>query len=345
MEELNKRREVFILGAGFSKETHQDMPTLKDLSERVFAWAGSPFQTLAGRLGGNLEHWLTYLAQPQPWLPASQRLRNQAMFLDLSQGIHKVLSDAVAKAQMDVPMVPEWLSRLVQHWHKEETVVISFNYDTLVEVAAKRSIEDRYFALAHIYAPGLMNAIGRGGGLLGSGDKPSFRLCKLHGSLNWYYSGSSSFAGENLFYTEVEPWGLEARYEQLGEEERRRLDARRRGSVRSTRDKVPLVIPPTTEKGAYFQHETLRAMWQIAGTAIRFAERIYCLGYSLPETDLGIRFFLSDNSPSRKIELCPVNPDPRMLDHYRALLGHAYEIRPTYVCDGSISKLVRDLCG
>ena len=39
---------------------------------------------------------------------------------------------------------PEWLNSLIKSWHQEQAVVISLNYDTLIERAARElEITDR----------------------------------------------------------------------------------------------------------------------------------------------------------------------------------------------------------
>lgn len=61
-------REVFILGAGFSKQISSHMPLLKELSEAIAVRVPE-----LGRIGAvpflttDVEMAMTFLSQPQPW--------------------------------------------------------------------------------------------------------------------------------------------------------------------------------------------------------------------------------------------------------------------------------------
>jgi hypothetical protein len=157
--------------------------------------------------------------------------------------------------------------------------------------------------------------------VVSAGERSSFKLFKLHGSVNWFYSGATSYQGELLYDSPVTEWG-----KPIGDIE---LQARRASS-----DKVPLIVPPTTEKVAYFQHETIRQIWLRASAALQSADRVFCIGYSLPTTDLGVRFFLLHGKPNVKVPLFIVNKDPNSVGHYASLLGASYEIDGKYASTG-----------
>jgi len=222
---------------------------------------------------------------------------------------------------------------LINLWHENQTAVITLNYDTLIERA-------RYFVkdangdglpLSSIY-PVPMPDIRRTSGIFGSEKANTFKLFKLHGSVNWYYSGASSYFGETIYSAHVTGWDFA--------DHQVELDSREAAS-----DKVPLIVPPTTEKVSYFQHETIRQIWARAGESLLFPDRLFCIGYSLPETDLSLRFFLHNNRlGSRKVPLFLVNNDLKSPMHFRILLGDHYDIQDTYVIpDNPVVKLVADL--
>ena len=74
--------DVFILGAGFSKAIHSGMPTLADLTDevtrRLRGSEGSLPQPLIG-LENNIEFWITYLSQRQPWLTEYENDSNKSL--------------------------------------------------------------------------------------------------------------------------------------------------------------------------------------------------------------------------------------------------------------------------
>ena len=112
-------------------------------------------------------------------------------------------------------------------------------------------------------------------------------------------------------------------------------------------DKVPLIVPPTTEKVRFFQHESLKRVWTRAVMSISEAQTIFVIGYSLPMTDLAVRLFLHEGSRGNdgKKDLYIVNPDSHVVDRYRELLGEAYLIKDDYVGDYSIERLIDERVG
>ncbi len=91
-------------------------------------------------------------------------------------------------------------------------------------------------------------------------------LLKLHGSINWHYSGEMGAVYEQIYYA----------FGNVG-------------------DLTPFIIPPILDKNSFYTHSSLRKMWVDASEYIRNAEEIYIIGYSLPETDLPVNFFLQEN--------------------------------------------------
>lgn len=309
--------EVFILGAGFSKAIHKSMPLLKDLSKAVRNRLECEDIRIPNILldNDNIELWLTYLSQPQPWLKEYENLENRALFLRISSLLGDVLADSTACVVQDG--VPDWLERLVNWWNERRSPVITFNYDTLIErAAAKLGI-----ATGKVYPLPMMDM----NRMAVPGDFPSpenFKLYKLHGSANWFYSGASSFQGETIASLPATEWGESP--QDIAEQVQEGLS-----------DKVPLIVPPTTEKGGYFQHETIRQTWRYASEALKSAERVYCVGYSLPLTDLGIQFFLQNSKPEGKVDLVILNRTEtcRVEEEkcrYERMLGESYDINVDY---------------
>lgn len=82
----------------------------------------------------DLELWLTYLSQDHPWLSEAENLRNHAQLLDLSTAVGHVLARTIREVVAQPS--PSWLLPLVSHWHDSNSVVLTLNYDTLVERVA-----------------------------------------------------------------------------------------------------------------------------------------------------------------------------------------------------------------
>lgn len=318
--------DVFILGAGFSRAIYENMPLMEDLGFQVRKFV--EIDPYAQSISQDIEQFLTFLATDQPWLAESTRLRNQALFLEATRVIEEVIlynENYVAQDDM-----PDWLGKLVTHWHQQQAVVISLNYDTLVERAAKAMVNK---SAGDLYPLGLSNAATRDNSLYGPDRNPTLRLCKLHGSLNWYYSGTRYSTGETVYYVPVSGWGQDDDGEKMAQD--------------YVMDKVPYLIPPTTEKSSLFRHETLRSIWSSAAKAIREADNVYALGYSFPMTDLGMSFLLKHNSMPRAGKspkhLAVINSSTQAQENAVRLIGSDYEVSASEPRADSIPEFVSNL--
>jgi hypothetical protein len=208
--------DVFILGAGFSKAICEDMPLLNELYGATAAYrtahgqyvdlgTGESEEAESPRFAEDLELLLSFLAQEQPWLTEAENFRNRAEFLEVSRAIAAIILDSQNFALRDE--MPDWLADLVKAWHRDQAAVITFNYDALVEKAASAMFIEKEQRLPYslLYPVPITNILLRRAGTLGAEPIETFRLLKLHGSLNWYYSGSSSFYGEQIYDILLKP--------------------------------------------------------------------------------------------------------------------------------------------
>jgi hypothetical protein len=177
---------------------------------------------------------------------------------------------------------PTWLSKFVTATHVRKATVITFNYDTLVECAVD---------YRNIYLPTLAEPVawtevtgdvpGWPAGTMRFGATPvdTFRLLKLHGSLNWFWvpgDASGLSVARRLL-----PGTFEASVPYTEEDRRRQLPAR-----------VPFVVPPSATKSSYYQNRLVRELWIQAGEALQAASHASLIGYSLPMTDLTVSSML-----------------------------------------------------
>ncbi len=170
-------------------------------------------------------------------------------------------------------------------------VVLTLNYDTLLEWALRRVIVGGGGPLDLRAALGIeLQSIP---GYLGVPETRTVVLLKLHGSIDWFYSGSDMYFGEPI-YDHPLP------------------------------GKVPLILPPVASKSLYFNNELIRGQWTLAAEALARAKRIFCIGYSLPTTDLTVRFLLHASRSKfigepRSVPVYIVDREARRLEHYK---GH-----------------------
>ena len=143
--------------------------------------------------------------------------------------------------------------------------------------------------------------------MLGENKIDTFSLFKLHGSVNWFYSGRDDFFGETVYYSDIPPLGRDY----LQSEE---------FLASLARDKESLIIPPVNEKTTYFNNETVKALWREAGFAFRRAKKVFVIGYSLPDSDLGMRLFLSQNQPIPRVPMYIIDINPKVAARYKRCL-------------------------
>ena len=231
--------DVFILGAGFSKAISHEMPMMENLTTEVIAKLHDIDPTLLSKLrtlGDNIEHWISYLSQDQPWLAERDNDYNLSRARLICGIIEEVVRERTTRVVDRDP--PDWLRSLIRAWHREQATVITLNYDTLIERAARLQVtdDDQRIVPLYIYPPFFAHIASRTGGAIWQNTAPeTFSLLKLHGSMNWYYSGRRDFYGETIFYTDVTPFG-----DDISEDEQRgREDAR---------GKEVLIVPPPQKR-------------------------------------------------------------------------------------------------
>jgi hypothetical protein len=326
-ERTHSSNEVFLLGAGFSKAISDEMPLLTKLAECVPR--AEPGLDLAPNLRPEqFESWLSFLATDQAWLTEAQNLRNRALFLDVAGRVSDYISTCEDRV-LTAP-VPPWLLHLVQYWHENQATVITFNYDVLVEKAYTEAVRvpsspgqgDDYVSATHLYPVPVTPLNARYGSVLGAGAATTFRLLKLHGSTSWSYSGAASFFGETIYDRGVYPgW--------------------RAGRPPGHPDKLPLLIPPTSGKSAFFNNEFVRGQWRLAYDALLGASVVYLMGYSMPATDEMTRFLLAATlRPGATAWI--VNTDRQLPAHTRETfpgLGNLYE----ETSDSPVASMTRHL--
>ncbi|MDX2151597.1 MAG: hypothetical protein SFV54_12740 [Bryobacteraceae bacterium] len=207
---------------------------------------------------------------------------------------------------------PEWLLKLVYWAHDEQAAMISLNYDTLLErafeclpVVRTNSREFRLDARALYPHQFPLDSP--------DGSKaswwPTAELLKLHGSLNWYYSGADAFFGETLRYLQVAPWG-----------------SGYTAGASGLSDKVPLIAPPLTDKSAFISHESLQMGWRRAHQVLYQAKRVFCIGFSFPPTDQAIRFLIADAFGNTKKGFYLVDIDDKLPSRVRSILPRGVDI-------------------
>ena len=314
--------DVFILGAGFSRAISPMMPLTSDLSKEVvdrYKHAGSVPAEVGRMIEEDFEKALTFLSQQNPDLTEDENLRQKSLYRDLTTVIRGVIwekSWTPVTWGSNTPLL--WLEHLLSYWHEHRSVVLTLNYDTLVErVASAFTLRGRTsFAIptGQLY-PIPFTPVGdeTKAGNVNASSSHTFALYKLHGSINWFCRELSKFSHEPLFYVPC-VGGVDHLFE--------RPDAQIPG-LESLKKMQMLIVPPVLDKTPFLEHSLLQSMWGKAAEALQCASRVVCLGYSLPATDLTVVRLLRNRHPQSRIPFQIVDVAPRKSTHFTQVLGKA----------------------
>ncbi|WP_157831576.1 MULTISPECIES: SIR2 family protein [Microbacterium] len=278
MSLISSRRPIYVLGAGFSKAVNNAMPITNELgislSERL---AGKVDFDL--RPGETFESWLTLQVTPLPFLQGFENAQRSANASRIIDEIARVIDERVHTASAE--SAPLWLLQLIAIWHMEQAVVLTFNYDTLVERAVNSSAptmttpegQVSYVLGDHIVFPAPPAPQAQYIGDSGAGHTDgSFELLKMHGSLTWYWASGDPTGSTLVRIREKHALGTNTP-----------LATETDFSGIATLDRY--LIPPITTKDVYYGSYLANTLWRMARSHISTAESVTLIGYSLPPED------------------------------------------------------------
>ncbi|MBX5494452.1 MAG: hypothetical protein IRZ15_03870 [Bryobacteraceae bacterium] len=221
---------------------------------------------------------------------------------------------------------PDWLVRLIYWMHDQQVAIITFNYDTLLE---KTFHEIVVAELGARLAPVRLNPRAlypirfpiHPYEQTFAMDWPTAELLKLHGSVNWFYSGAAEFFGEPIEYVPPKPWASSTDF------------------LARRNDKLPLIAPPLADKSAHFSHESLRYLWRTARNRLQQAERVYCIGFGFPYTDVPVNFLLTESRGPHQKDFFLIDVDERVGERVKALLPKHFNLRLDFFGSNWTAKL------
>jgi len=338
---MTEVKRLLILGSGFSKAISSNMPTVNELASRLRqeeVLQRAPYD----RLVDDPELLLSYLSLNQPWKEPPKALEDEALFARVQKALAERITDCEDQAFKNP--IPDWTAQLVEYLHSDKITVITFNYDTVLERLVyglkQGKSEGEWPREFDLYGLPLSVIWSREGATLMGTRVETFHLIKLHGSINWFYSGVEGFPGEQVYYWPigVDPLQLRELNTVASKKERERL----------LKDKISLIIPPVAEKSRFYGNRTIRTLWRDARRALEEAEEIFCVGYSLPATDLTTKLFLRSVAHPKKVAIVnKEHPDGEkaleMLKRYQEVFPGAEIDGRTFMGNGSVEKMTEYL--
>ncbi len=299
-------KDVFILGAGFSRAINRQMPLTEGLNDVVDGEFLEKLKALGvPRPNGvatrsdtdhRFEEWLNAIAEASPFLTEDDRDYRRILLRELTR---KITLRLFREQEVALASKVPWLEALFGLWHQSKANVITLNYDTLIEGAVDNSYLQnsgprgfnigaqprRVLANSNaILAVSMPAPPGDRDPLSDVQTEDTFKLFKLHGSLSWIsqFERSNNPSAEVYRLREMET-GTFSSDQDLIQAQARHL------SGSST-----FVVPPIFAKHRFFDNYLMHQLWAGALDALAAARRIIIIGYSIPEEDLTMRDLLRE---------------------------------------------------
>jgi len=313
-DQPERSKVVVILGAGFSHAVYDPCPTTDGLGEAVRARLtpdDSKKMPVGKFANGRFEEWLSYLSEPQPHHDPEEAAEASALALRVTRVVREVLTEVQNEALVAGP--PPWFFEFLSVLHALRARVITLNYDNFVEcgVLNLRLQAPDSFGPTPVCEDDILEGnpppairaptqteshlVALPRSRLGPAD--TFRLMKLHGSLSWYWlpegGGSST----------LRRWYLPGVFGELCDPK----DELRRQELPAHE---VFIVPPAALKGQRLKEPVTRELWRRAAEALKEAERVVLIGYSVPLADHSLIGMLSDGLQGREVSIEIVNPCP-----------------------------------
>jgi hypothetical protein len=282
-------RRVFVLGAGASKSW--GLPLTNELFPLALRAVHNPTDRKQIRdfIRYQYPHFHTRWRNYPPFEEFLSLVDVYLEFADVIKRDHAFSVEEVAQLRKElllaIPVVFHGARTDVKHSKVQQfarvlergDVVITFNWDFLVEEALYDLKKECEYHL----------------------DENAISILKPHGSLDWFDENEVSFKSKSVFA--------------LNDKFKRILVFRRFRAPRTDNPAVPVILPPVANKK--FKYKELQAIWRDAWLALRHAEQIYIIGYSLPSEDLHARLTIrsairaNERFDGHNLKLAVVNPD------------------------------------
>jgi hypothetical protein len=225
--------------------------------------------------------------------------------MSLLNALHHLLCEQVdtARGGDRLNMVKRFLKRV----HDEQSAIVSFNWDLLLEVAAQET------GLEIAYQKKTL--------------KNGICVAKPHGSLNLAELPEQKYQ-ENKNAINVLPRDMKIEWEHA---QTKTLVLRIQNPANDPKGVVftfgPIVIPPTARKT--YQSPWINNQWHFALDMVSKADEVVIIGYSLPGTDIRPRLLLQ-LARFRRSKLIPIRlVDPRaeyLRSHFEGVVGSPLEV-------------------
>ncbi len=275
-------KPLFILGAGFSKWINSSMPLLKDLYNSLQESLKNEIKGcgLTSLLNENsLEMLMSYLITRYPWKSEKDHHKHLSIYFAIEEQIVKTIIESQKKALENIQNKDE-INKLISYWNENNSNIITFNYDTLIEILIDYEHKRNWFTFWELPIPTIEDRISSGVAFRNSNNiKLPIVITKLHGSINWYRSKNFPAKNDMIYYKYT--------YRDDNQLEKNNLQGLK-----------SFIIPPTISKESFLDHEIISIIWERASKQINESKNIVIMGYSFPESDAYVNLLFASSLKS-----------------------------------------------
>ena len=320
------KNAVYVLGTGFSKAIHNDMPLLKDLSEDIYAKYKREIDDphlIAYK--DNVEELLSYLYSEHPWKKELNKHNDFVLYLKIAECISNIIKD-----NQELLLDPRTVCRdnkniekLITTFCKNKTNIITFNYDTIIENLLNRNSTEPcdVASLCQIPVRSIQDRVHPSNNSISKLNKNDVHLMKMHGSIHWYYSGDLEINIDNVYYDST-PEDKSPAYQNL------------------KADLNPFIIPPIMDKSEFYKNHVLKTTWYNAYTNLKGASSVVIIGYSIPLSDYSSQMLLR-SAIQKTADIIIVNEDDT--DGFKTRMKKTFEgkhVNENYICKNALNEFI-----
>lgn len=300
-------KELFILGAGFSRAITPVMPVLNGLTREIKRkmdalpdsdlkkfWNDLIITPNIGDINGknaNFEDIMTFLSSKFVYEDYKESGLKAILYQKVVELIRRIFIEKHIEKEIEIGR-KEW-KQFVDYLTKTKAHVFSFNYDLVFENLLRVYHEERPSSSDFdlLYSIPTQN---HGGYIDAYELEDHLIIYKLHGSINWFYN-------KNSYGIQVEnPLSPKAHFLGL----------------------TPLIVPPTILKNFDNTTNMLDTQWHQFKMDLESAERVYIIGYSIPKTDIATRFLLQTHlKKSASVHIISCNPSSSQREDWITLFN------------------------
>lgn len=305
-------KKVFVLGAGFSKSFSSSIPTIQDLNNALYDVCAADKPDRYRRLREfarryyersnqrdelrSLENLATVIFSKVIFRNPEEELEFQNLRYELLRFIYDKTRVLEISPENEAVLVDflRFCGKDPADRQKEERLVISFNYDLILEQAYRKAFAAATHPIFYGVELNLYDAM-----LSGRQGMPRLlEIIKLHGSFNWFrVKGSSSNDISSVFEIDESAPGIHE-------------------------DDVPVFIPMAHTKELFLTGPLYSTLWAKAIRYLDKAREIVFIGYGFPPTDINnLVLFLNYKEKIRHVVIHYERPDHPNLCRLQQIFG------------------------